>query len=124
MIRRYAQVLGVILIALGAVGLAMGDYQLLGLLNIDFVEDIIHIVSGIFLAYAGFAQRGGEVARNVVGAFGVVYLLVGLLGFIAPNLFGLLPSGYTIADNLIHLVIGAANIAVAWFMNRPSAATV
>ena len=33
---------------------------------------------------------------------GVVYLLVGVLGFVVPMLFGLLPHGYSIVDNLIH----------------------
>ncbi|MDP9485554.1 MAG: hypothetical protein M3Q49_07150 [Actinomycetota bacterium] len=57
-------------------------------------------------------------ARNVVGGLGVVYLLVGILGFIVPTLFGLLPSGYTIVDNLIHLAAGVLSIAVA-FASRP-----
>src|SRR3712207_3686573 len=112
MIRQYAQVLGVALIVIGVLGLALGDQLLLGFLNIDFVEDIIHIVSGIFLAYAGFARRGVDVARNGVLGFGLIYLLVGILGFIRPDMFGLLPHGYTISDNLVHLLIGVANIAV------------
>ena len=124
MIRQYAQILGVVLIVIGVLGLALGDQLLLGFLNIDFVEDIIHIVSGIFLAYAGFARRGGDVARNVVLGFGLIYLLVGILGFIRPDMFGLLPHSYTIADNLIHLLIGAANIAVGWFLTRPRTATI
>jgi hypothetical protein len=37
---------------------------------------------------------------------GVVYLLVGVLGFVVPYLFGLLPSGYTVFDNLLHVVLG------------------
>lgn len=57
-------------------------------------------------------------ARNVVGGLGVVYLLVGILGFIVPTLFGLLPSGYTIVDNLIHLAAGVLSITVA-FASRP-----
>ena len=66
----------------------------------------------------GFAELDPGLRRNVVGGLGVVDLLVGLLGFVDPALFGLLPSGYTVVDNLIHLVLGVAGIAVAWVIGR------
>lgn len=123
MVRQYAKVVGVIIIAVGVVGLLLGDQLLLGLLNIDIVEDIVHLVTGGLMAYVGFVRTDLGVARNVVGGLGVVYLLVGLLGFIVPNLFGLLPHGYTIADNLLHLALGALGIAVGWFVGRDRPAT-
>lgn len=94
-------------------GLILGDQSLGGLLNIDILEDIIHLVTGGLLAYIGFGQRDEGLARNVVGGLGVAYLLVGMLGFVIPMLFGLLPHGYSIVDNIIHLALGAAGIAVA-----------
>ncbi len=124
MIRRYAQVVGVIIILIGVVGLLLGDQLLLGLLNIDIVEDIVHLATGGAMAYVGFARTDHGGARNVVGGLGVVYLLVGLLGFVVPNLFGLLPHGYTIADNLIHLALGALSIWVGWFAQRDRTAAV
>jgi hypothetical protein len=45
----------------------------------------------------------------------VIYLLVGLLGFVVPTLLGLLPHGYSVFDNLLHLVLGAASIAVVYY---------
>ena len=51
----------------------------------------------------------------MVLVLGVIYLVVGLLGFVVPTLFGLLPDGYTIFDNLLHLALGVASIAVALF---------
>jgi hypothetical protein len=87
---------------------------LLGILNIDIVEDIVHILTGGILAYVGFGRTELALARNVVLGLGVIYLLVGLLGFVMPTLFGLLPDGYTIFDNLLHLVIGVLSIAVAY----------
>ena len=42
----------------------------------------------------------------------MVYLLVGLLGFIVPYLFGLLPHGYSIVDNAIHLILGILGLLV------------
>jgi hypothetical protein len=50
----------------------------------------------------------------VVGALGVVYLLVGVLGFVLPTLFGLLRHGYSVADNLIHLALGVLSLVVAF----------
>ncbi len=115
MVRTYAKVVGVIVILLGVVGLLAGEDPLLGAVNIEVAEDIIHLLSGGLMAYVGFAVRDTDVVRKVVGAIGVIYLLVGLLGFVAPGLFGLLPQyGYSVVDNVIHLVLGAAGIAVAW----------
>ena len=113
-LRVYAQVLGVVLILTGVLGLVLGERLLLGILNIDIVEDIVHILTGGILAYVGFGRMALALARNVVLGLGVIYLLVGLLGFVVPNLFGLLPDGYTIFDNLLHLVIGGLSIAVAY----------
>lgn len=100
-------------ILIGVVGLIAGEKPLLGLVNIDILEDIIHLVTGGLLAYVGFGQRDEGLARSVVGGLGAVYLLVGVLGFIIPMLFGLLPNGYSIVDNIIHLTLGVLGIAVA-----------
>jgi hypothetical protein len=74
----------------------------------------------------GFGVRDINVVRTVVGVIGVIYLLVGVLGFVAPGLFGLLPAhGYSVVDNLIHLVLGVLGIVVAWTVKetaRPRAA--
>jgi hypothetical protein len=112
--RIFAQVVGVVLLLLGIGGLLLGDGLLVGLLNIDIGEDIVHILTGGILAYVGFGQRDQNVARSVVGVLGVVYLLVGLLGFVLPFMFGLVPSGYTIGDNLVHLALGALGIVVGF----------
>jgi hypothetical protein len=113
-IRVYAQILGVVLILIGVVGLLLGDGLLLGILNIDVVEDIVHILTGGILAYVGFGRPDTGAARGVVGALGVVYLLVGILGFILPTLLGLIPSSYSIFDNLLHLALGVLSLVVAF----------
>ncbi len=113
-IRVYAQILGVVLILIGVVGLLLGDGLMLGILNIDVIEDIVHILTGGILAYVGFGRPDVGAARSVVGALGVVYLLVGILGFILPTLLGLIPSSYTIFDNLLHLALGVLSLVVAF----------
>ena len=109
-VRVYAQVLGVVLILIGVVGLVLGER-----LFLDIVEGAVHLLTGGLLAYAGFSRVDLALARNVVLELGVVYLLVGLPGFVVPTVFGLLPDGYTAFDNLLHLALGVLSIAVASF---------
>ncbi len=123
-VQRYAQVVGVVLILLGVVGLLLGERSLLGVLNIDVLEDIVHVLTGGLLVYIGFARPDLNLARILVGALGAVYLLVGVLGFIIPMLFGLLPHGYSVVDNLIHLALGVLSLAVAFGSGRDTTARV
>jgi len=113
LVKRFAQILGVVLILVGLVGLVLGDKQWLGILNIDIVEDIVHLATGGLLAYVGFSGMDLSTARSVVLAPGVIYLVVGILGFVVPMMFGLIPDGYTVFDNLLHLALGALGLAVA-----------
>src|SRR5215213_2869877 len=115
-VKRFAQILGVVLILVRIVGLLLGDRVWLGILNVDILEDIVHLITGGILAYVGFGRADLDLARNVVGGLGVVYLLVGILGFIVPMMLGLVPHGYTVFDNLLHLALGVLSIAVAWFL--------
>jgi hypothetical protein len=100
---------------------ATGDALLLGNLYIDVLEDIVHILTGGLLAYGGFGRVDAGVARSIVLVPGVVYLLVGILGFILPTLLGLIPHGYTVFDNLLHLVLGILSIAIAGTSGRDTA---
>lgn len=113
MLKRFAQILGVVLILVGVVGLILGNRVWLGILNVDIVEDIVHLATGGLLAYVGFAQTDLSTARSLVLALGIVYLVVGILGFVVPMMFGLIPHGYTIFDNLLHLALGGLGLAVA-----------
>ncbi len=115
-VRQYAGIVGIVVLLLGVAGLALGEGHLFGLINIDIAEDIIHLVTGGLMAYVGFAQSDVSLARTVVGGLGVVYLLVGVVGFISTTVFGLFPSGYTWADNVVHLLLGVLGIAVAWLL--------
>ena len=121
-VRVYAQVLGVVLILTGVLGLVLGERLLLGILNIDILEDIVHILTGGLLAYVGFGRTSLALARNLVLALGIIYLVVGLLGFVVPTLFGLLPDGYTVFDNLLHLALGLLSIAVDYLQPSTRAA--
>jgi hypothetical protein len=114
----YAQIVGVILLLLGIVGLIMGDPAdgLFGILNIDIAEDIIHLVVGAVLAYIGFANVDASTVRTVVGAIGVILLLTGIVGFLDARLFGLLQHPYRVTDNIVHLLLGLAGVAAAYLV--------
>ena len=118
MVRAYGKVVGVTVLLIGVAGLVLGQRSLFGALNIDIAEDLIHLVTGGLLAYVGFAMRDNGVARAVVGAIGVVYLLVGAISFADPNPLGLFPSEHSALDNLLHLTLGILAIAVAWVLPR------
>jgi hypothetical protein len=120
--RIYAQVLGVVLLLVGVVGLVLGEQVWLGILNVDILEDIVHLITGGLLAYVGFGRTDLGLTRTVVGVLGIIYLVVGVLGFVTPVLFGLIPHGYTVFDNLLHLALGILSIAVAWFVGGEEAA--
>jgi hypothetical protein len=113
-VRTYAGVVGLVLLLLGVLGLILGEGHLGGFLNIDIAEDIIHIATGALMAYVGFAQRDNALAKMVVGVLGAIYLLVGILGFFSATLFGIVPNGYTTADNIVHLLLGVLGLIVAY----------
>ena len=106
-----AKIIGIVLLLLGIGGLLLGDRLLFNSLNIDVAEDIIHILSGGLLFYAG--TKSQSAARSMLGVLGMVFLLVGIVGWFAPNLGGMLPHGYTAFDNVVHMVLGIASIGLA-----------
>lgn len=113
--RMYAKIVGVTVLLVGVLGVILGDPEdgLFGLFNIDIVEDIVHLGTGGLLTYVGFAGSNSAV-KTVVMGLGVVYLLVGIIGFFIPELFGLIPHEYDVADNILHLALGAlALVAVS-----------
>ncbi len=116
MVQLYAKWMGIAIILIGVVGLISCEGSLFGLVNIDVIEDMVHLLTGGLMAYVGFGNRDFATAKAVVGGVGVAYLLVGVLGFITPTLFGLLPHGYSMLDNVLHIGLGVAGIAMAWFV--------
>ncbi len=115
----FALVIGVTLVAAGILGFfysasfGTGDGTerdaVLGILDVNAWHNLFHLVSGVIaLAVAG--SYGG--ARSFALAFGAVYLVVTILGFIAGDgdeILNLIPVNTE--DNVLHLLIGIAGIA-------------
>ncbi|MDP9225757.1 MAG: DUF4383 domain-containing protein [Actinomycetota bacterium] len=113
----FALIIGVVYLLVGILGLffnqsftggTAGDKELI--FRINYLHDIIHLVLG-----AGwiFASRAHAMARSVNMVFGVVLLLVAILGFIDPGslMHTLINSGGSSdPDNFLHLVTGALGV--------------
>jgi hypothetical protein len=105
-----AMVFGVVYLVVAILGFLPflgGSYtqtpnNLLGLVPINLLHNIVHLIIGI-AGIAAAASLGG--ARTYLKTFGIVLLLLGLLGLFVQSPFGLVPIGGF--DVAIHLVTGA-----------------
>jgi hypothetical protein len=115
MLKNAALVFGIVFIALGILGFVPGittgsinDGMLLGIFHVNVVHDIIHIASGIV---ALFMMGNAKNAKLYFQIFGVVYLLVTILGFLMYNSTDLLVIvAINPADDYLHLVIAAVTL--------------
>jgi hypothetical protein len=124
--KTFAGIIGGVFLAVGLLGLILNPTGglLLGTFAVDLLHNIIHLVvgvAGIGAWYLGFVE-----SRIFNKVLGVVYLVLGVLGFIPPlfddgQFLGILHLNN--ADNILHLVVGAI---AAYFgfssAYRPSAA--
>ena len=103
----YAKVNGIALAIIGILGFLIAG---LGpILQFDTAHNVIHLVIAVVALYIGFANVGPGVLVGFAKIFGVVYLLLGIVGWFAPSLFGILGTGFNLewGENLIHLVLGS-----------------
>lgn len=109
--KAYALWGGIILLVLGVVGLFAGN-TLVGL-NSETLEDIIHVVAGVILVWAGY--RGGAAQASLwAKVFGVIFLVVGVVGYFSASIFGLFSQGMGTLDNIVHLVYGVLGVWAGW----------
>jgi hypothetical protein len=114
----YALVLGISLTAAGILGFfysadfGTGDGTerdaVFGILDVNGWHNIVHLATGL-LGLAVATSYGN--ARLYALGFGVVYLIVALLGFIAGDgeeIFNLIPVNTE--DNILHLLLGIAGV--------------
>ena len=115
----YVMVLGTVLVLVGILGFLVepsfgvgdsADRGTLILFDINGWHNVVHLLSGLVgLAMVGTAAK----ARLFAIGYGIVYVLVTILGFAVGD-GGLLLSIIPIntADNLLHLAIAVTGIAV------------
>jgi len=123
MAKTICKILGVVFILVGIIGfLAPG---LMGM-HLSLVHNLVHIVSGALALYFGFAGTLSG-ARSFCIAFGIVYGLLGLAGFLFgssaahgvggvpathhsgtdSSLLAVLPGSFEVAamDHIVHLLL-------------------
>ena len=95
-------------------GMESASGDLLGLFPVNTVHNVVHLLIGAFLLWGATEHDRAVLAARVVGA---VYLLVGLLGFVAPDTFGLMPIGGN--DIWLHLATAAVLLGVSLVNGEP-----
>ncbi len=96
-----ALLLGAVLTVVGILGFVLPS-PLLGLFEVDMNHNIVHIVSGVIGLWC--AMSGPSASKTFLLAFGVVYALVAVLGFVtASPILGLIHVNAQ--DNWLHVLI-------------------
>ena len=121
-VQRVAQIFGIGFLLLALVGfLAAGTSmdphvmtapRALWLFPVNTLHNLVHLIFGL---WGLVAARSFRASRNYAQVSGVVYVLLTVLGFVAPDGFGLLPLGGN--DIILHAVIGIV-LALVGFTAR------
>jgi len=117
-IQRVAQVFGIGFLLVGIIGFfstGLGTMtadpvtapKMLGLFPVNVLLNIVHLLFGI---WGVAASRSFTASRTYGQVGGVIYLLLAVLGFVAPSGFGLVPLGGN--GIWLHVLLG---VVLAYF---------
>lgn len=121
MAKTICKILGVVFLLVGVIGFVMPGF--LGT-HLSVVHNLVHIISGAVALYLGFAGALSA-ARLFCIAFGILYLLLAICGFLlgsdlAPTIAGMTDMGRDARlwrvipgqlelgtmDHIVHLLLG------------------
>src|SRR5215210_281336 len=121
MAKTICKILGVVFLLVGFVGFGMPGF--LGT-HLSFVHNLVHIISGAVALYLGFAGTLAA-ARLFCIAFGILYLLLAICGFLLggpatptiagmagmgadPRLWKVIPGQLELGqmDHIVHVLLG------------------
>lgn len=113
--RKYALISGFAVGTVGVLGIVLnliGKPDLLGadFLAFDWTHNIVHLVLAMSGTFVGF-DLGPKFCNLYAKVFGVVYLGLGVLGFMVPAL-GILHL--ELGENVLHVLIGVWGIAAGF----------
>ncbi len=109
MIKNALYLLGAVFIVVGLLGFF--NNPILGIFKVNLLHNLIHLISGVLAIV--FAGRGEMQARMFAKVFGVVYLLVGVLGFV-PGLLDKLIAANHPSDTILHLLLGVVFLVLGF----------
>jgi Domain of unknown function (DUF4383) len=115
MAKTVAKIMGLVLLLVGVLGFTH-VLDSLGA-HLSPAHNLVHILSGVIALYFGFAGSLAG-AKGFCIIFGLVYLLLGILGLAMGELqIGPLTLGKV--DHGIHLIVGAIFLAGGLFTRNP-----
>lgn len=97
--KTFAKVVGIVFLLLGILGFFIE--HLAGFIHFDLVHNIIHLAIGVWGIWAASTAANSQTFARLVGT---IYLLLGVLGFFVPGLFGIMHLENS--ENLLHLIVG------------------
>lgn len=107
-----AKIFGIVLVVIGVLGFVPGitsNGMLLGIFQVDALHNIIHLLTGIIALVV--MKKGESAVRTFFKVFGIVYLVVLVVGVLqGDTVLGLF--GVNMADHLLHLVIA---VVALWY---------
>lgn len=92
-------------------GMEVADAAVLGIVPVNSVANIVHILLGAVLLYA---SMNTSTAILVLKVFGGAYLLLGIIGLIAPEGFGIMPLGG--GEMVVHFLTALVFLVVGFMM--------
>jgi hypothetical protein len=114
MARLYCRVTGIVLLVVGVLGVV--QFGIPGYLSINEPAEIaVHFLTGALATYAGFSSGGyGRAAVLYARVFGIVYLLLTIVGFIVADVIpGVIH--FDLGCNVVHLVLGLWGVYAGYF---------
>jgi hypothetical protein len=124
MANRVATILGIGFLLVGVVGFIAPD--ILGM-HLTLAHNIVHLVTGAVSLWLGL-KGTPSAAKNFCVVFGLVYLLLGVAGFVAGSgaekMLELLPGQLMFGrmDHIVHILLGAVYL-IGGFATRTVPAT-
>lgn len=112
-------VLGAVLLLVGLLGFV--NNPIMGLFAVDTMHNLVHILTGALVLYAGYA--GGSTMRRILQVLGIVYLLVTLAGLVAPGAVNALMA-VNGADNILHALLTIVFLALGFMPERTAPTTI
>ncbi len=113
-VRVFWQVTGIAVAAVALLGIILnvvGQGDLLGsFLTFDWTHNIVHVALAGIALWLGYGNVAMNLSKTLAIVFGVVYLALGVVGFIDGEIFGIgeaIGLELELGENLVHLLIGA-----------------